>query len=89
MKWDDDGISVCESLHRDQCYTATELSVKGNFYRVAIPSDILEGIPDPSNWPNPTATLEPAGCNISNFFMDHQIIFGASRLIYFKEMKPY
>jgi len=46
-----------------------------NFYRVAIPSDILEGIPDPSNWPNPTATLEPAGCNISNFFVDHQIIF--------------
>lgn len=83
MKWDDDGISVCELITQGRCYTTTELFVKGNFYRVAIPEDILEGIPDPSNWPNPTATLEPAGCNISNFFKDHQIIFGTPRLIHF------
>jgi len=46
-----------------------------NFYRVAIPKDILEGIPDPANWPNPTATLEPAGCNPIEFFQNHSIIF--------------
>jgi len=46
-----------------------------NFYRVAIPQDILEGIPNPANWPNPTATLEPAGCNPLKYFKNHTIIF--------------
>lgn len=46
-----------------------------NFYRVAIPQDILEGIPNPANWPNPTATLEPAGCDPLTFFVNHSIIF--------------
>ncbi|KAI0283293.1 concanavalin A-like lectin/glucanase domain-containing protein [Russula aff. rugulosa BPL654] len=46
-----------------------------NFYRVAIPEDILEGIPNPANWPTPTATLEPAGCDPLKFFQDHTIIF--------------
>ncbi|KAI9508757.1 glycoside hydrolase family 16 protein [Russula earlei] len=46
-----------------------------SFYRVAIPEDILQGIPNPANWPNPTATLEPAGCNILNYFQNHSIIF--------------
>jgi hypothetical protein len=61
---------------------AAELLAKGNFYRVAIPQDILEGIPNPANWPNPTATLEPAGCDPLKFFMNHTIIFGASRLTF-------
>jgi len=46
-----------------------------NFYRVAIPQDILDGIPNPANWPNPTATLEAAGCNPLTYFKNHSIIF--------------
>ena len=63
---------------------AAELFAEGNFYRVAIPQDVLEGIPNPANWPNPTATLEPAGCDPLKFFKNHSIIFGASRLISFR-----
>jgi len=46
-----------------------------NFYRVAIPKDVQEGIPDPENWGNPTATLEAAGCDIPKYFKNHSIIF--------------
>ncbi|KAI0304861.1 concanavalin A-like lectin/glucanase domain-containing protein [Russula brevipes] len=46
-----------------------------NFYRVAVPEDILAGIPNPENWPRPTATLEPAGCDILKYFKNHSIIF--------------
>jgi len=46
-----------------------------NFYRVAVPKNIQEGFPDPSVWPEPTATLEPAGCNPLEFFQNHTIIF--------------
>ncbi|KAI0004307.1 glycoside hydrolase family 16 protein [Russula compacta] len=46
-----------------------------NFYRVAIPEDILAGIPNPDNWPLPTATLEPAGCDPLKYFVNHSIIF--------------
>jgi len=46
-----------------------------SFYRVAVPQDIVEGIPNPANWPNPTATLEPAGCDPLTYFLNHSIIF--------------
>ncbi|KAI0257529.1 glycoside hydrolase family 16 protein [Lactifluus subvellereus] len=46
-----------------------------NFYRVAIPDDILSGTPNPANWPKPTATLEPAGCDPLKYFRNHSIIF--------------
>jgi hypothetical protein len=49
---------------------------EGNFYRVAVPEDIQEGFPDPSTWPEPTATLEPAGCDPLEYFQNHTIIFG-------------
>ena len=80
MKWDQDGISVCELPPRTMILTVAESLAEGNFYRVAIPQDILEGIPNPANWPNPTATLEPAGCNPLTYFKNHTIIFGRSRL---------
>jgi hypothetical protein len=64
-----------------------EVFAQGNFYRVAIPRDILEGIPNPANWPSPSATLEPAGCNISQYFKNHTIIFGRSRLHSHREIK--
>jgi len=59
---------------------AADLFAQGNFYRVAVPKDIQEGIPDPANWGNPTATLEAAGCDIPKYFKNHSIIFGTSRL---------
>lgn len=46
-----------------------------NFYRVAVPEDIQEGFPNPATWPNPTATLEPTGCNPLEYFNNHTIIF--------------
>ncbi|KAI0307829.1 concanavalin A-like lectin/glucanase domain-containing protein [Multifurca ochricompacta] len=46
-----------------------------NFYRVAIPKDILAGTPNPATWPNPTATLEPAGCDPLKYFVNHSIVF--------------
>ncbi len=67
--------------------TAAELLAKGNFYRVAIPGDILEEIPNPDTWPNPTATLQSAGCDPLKFFKNHSIIYGASRLTFFGVIK--
>ncbi|KAI9445170.1 glycoside hydrolase family 16 protein [Lactarius indigo] len=46
-----------------------------NFYRVAVPEDIQAGFPNPAVWPNPTATLEPAGCDPLQYFKNHSIIF--------------
>ena len=60
--------------------TTTDPLTEGNFYRVAVPSDVLEGIPNPANWPNPTATLEPSGCDPFAYFKNHSIIFGESNL---------
>jgi hypothetical protein len=67
--------------------TIAELSAEGNFYRVAIPQDILDGIPNPANWPNPTATLEAAGCDPLTYFQNHSIIFGGSLLHSHYEIK--
>ena len=55
---------------------SSALPPEGNFYRVAVPEDIVAGSPDPSAWPEPTATLEPAGCNPLEYFQNHSIIFG-------------
>jgi len=46
-----------------------------SFYRAAIPQDINEGSPDPSNWGEPVAALEPGACNPIEFFVNHSIIF--------------
>ena len=50
----------------------------GSFYRAAIPQDITQGLPDPSNWGEPDAALAPQNCNISQYFANHSIIFGMS-----------
>ncbi|KAG6335282.1 hypothetical protein ID866_3811 [Astraeus odoratus] len=46
-----------------------------SFYRAAIPQDINEGLPDPSNWGEPVAELAPTSCNITQFFANHSIVF--------------
>ncbi|KAI9572939.1 glycoside hydrolase family 16 protein [Boletus coccyginus] len=46
-----------------------------SFYRAAIPQDITQGLPDPSNWGEPVAALAPTNCNISQYFANHSIIF--------------
>ncbi|VDB99648.1 unnamed protein product [Peniophora sp. CBMAI 1063] len=46
-----------------------------NFYRVAVPQDIINGEPDPSNWGTPVAQLAPDNCDIEKYFYNHNIIF--------------
>ncbi|KAK0208339.1 glycoside hydrolase family 16 protein [Desarmillaria ectypa] len=46
-----------------------------SFYRAAIPGDINDGSPNPSNWGVPVASLDPANCNPLEFFVNHSIIF--------------
>lgn len=46
-----------------------------SFYRAAIPKDILNGSPNPSNWGVPSAALSPEKCPLSNYFANHSIIF--------------
>lgn len=74
MKWDDTGIAVC-MYHLFVPGLAVE-TVIGSFYRQAIPVDITQGSPDPSKWGLPVAALDPANCNISQYFVNHSIIFG-------------
>ncbi|KIW65082.1 hypothetical protein PV04_07366 [Phialophora macrospora] len=47
------------------------------FPRGAIPSDLSSssGNPDPSGWGQPMASFSDSGCNIDDFFNDHQIVF--------------
>ncbi|CCA72549.1 related to mixed-linked glucanase precursor MLG1 [Serendipita indica DSM 11827] len=45
------------------------------FYRSAIPSNILEGLPDPATWPLPSASLSRPGCDIDKYFKNNMIIF--------------
>ncbi|KAG6851044.1 hypothetical protein H0H93_002936 [Arthromyces matolae] len=47
-----------------------------SFYRATIPKDILEGSPDPSQWGDPSAALEPSGCDPLEYFYNHSIVFG-------------
>ncbi|KAH0590706.1 hypothetical protein H2248_000834 [Termitomyces sp. 'cryptogamus'] len=46
-----------------------------SFYRATVPKDITDGSPDPSQWGNPSAALEPTGCNPLEFFYNHSIVF--------------
>ena len=43
------------------------------FPRNAIPADVTSGSPNPSGWGTPTAKF--TGCNIDQFFMNHNIVF--------------
>ncbi|KAG8815053.1 hypothetical protein FRC18_001672 [Serendipita sp. 400] len=45
------------------------------FYRSAIPRNILDGLPDPSAWPLPSASLSNVGCNIRKYFKNQMLIF--------------
>ena len=47
-----------------------------SFYRAAIPVDIDNGSPNPSNWGVPVASLESADCDPLEYFANHSIIFG-------------
>lgn len=46
-----------------------------SFYRAAIPQDVIDGQPTPSNWGEPVAFLEPGGCNPITNFVNHSIVF--------------
>ncbi|KAF9015225.1 glycoside hydrolase family 16 protein [Cyathus striatus] len=46
-----------------------------SFYRAAVPQDIEEGSPNPSNWGYPSATLESSKCNLGQYFVNHSIVF--------------
>ncbi|KAF9229309.1 glycoside hydrolase family 16 protein [Gyrodon lividus] len=46
-----------------------------SFYRAAIPQDIIQGLPDPSNWGEPVAELAPSSCDITQYFANHSIVF--------------
>src|ERR1700761_602184 len=48
----------------------------GYFYRNAIPTDLLEQNPQPTGWGEPSAFLSPNGCNLTEHFFNHQIVFG-------------
>src|ERR1700761_710400 len=48
----------------------------GYFYRNAIPTDLLEQNPQPTGWGEPSAFLSPGGCNLTEHFFNHQIVFG-------------
>ncbi|EXJ56597.1 endo-1,3(4)-beta-glucanase [Cladophialophora yegresii CBS 114405] len=46
------------------------------FPRGAIPSDLSSGAnPDPTGWGQPMASFSNSGCDIDEFFNDHQIVF--------------
>ncbi|KAF5370199.1 hypothetical protein D9615_010056 [Tricholomella constricta] len=46
-----------------------------SFYRAAVPKDIIDGSPDPSQWGAPSAALEPKNCDPLKYFVNHSIIF--------------
>jgi hypothetical protein len=52
------------------------VNLSGSFYRAAVPQDIVEGTPDPSNWGLPVAELSPQGCDPLQYFANHSIVFG-------------
>lgn len=75
MKWDDEGIAVCEFrpvFKRVQ----TAHAHAGSFYRAAVPQDVLNGQPNPSSWGEPVAMLAPDGCDPITNFVNHSIVFG-------------
>ena len=81
MKWDLTGIAVCQFM--SLCVSLWPDLGSGSFYRAAIPQDITQGLPDPSNWGEPVAALASTNCNISQYFANHSIVFGmSSRLVH-------
>ena len=82
MKWDENGISVCEHHHFIlHSFNPISLeSLTGSFFRAAVPVDITQGSPNPSLWGVPSATLANTSCNIEQFFSNHSIIFGKYNL---------
>lgn len=83
-KWDDYSIDICAycllNTSLPPLFVSSTHSGIGFFYRSAIPDDILDGIPDPSGWPLPDASLSGVGCPINDYFHNHNIIFGTSLL---------
>jgi len=77
MKWDENSISICEFFLHDFGGRYAEEGYAGSFYRAAIPKDIIAGTPNPSLWGLPSATLLNTKCNITNYFSNHSIVFGA------------
>jgi len=45
------------------------------FYRNAIPTDLLEQNPQPTDWGEPSAFLSPDACDLTQHFFNHQIVF--------------
>ncbi|EGO01749.1 glycoside hydrolase family 16 protein [Serpula lacrymans var. lacrymans S7.3] len=46
-----------------------------SFYRAAIPTDIVQGNPNPAGWGVPVASLSPEACNPTQYFVNHSVIF--------------
>ncbi|KAJ2927135.1 hypothetical protein H1R20_g9944, partial [Candolleomyces eurysporus] len=46
-----------------------------SFFRAAVPRDIDDGTPNPSEWGPPSANLSSTMCDIGRFFKNHAIIF--------------
>ncbi|CAA7265779.1 unnamed protein product [Cyclocybe aegerita] len=46
-----------------------------SFYRAAVPRDIVDGTPNPSEWGIPSARLHSSQCDIGKYFANHSIIF--------------
>jgi hypothetical protein len=76
MKWDENGIAVCAFYYSLRFWLRRNVPVTGSFYRAAVPKDIVEGSPDPSQWGPPSAALEPTNCDLQKYFVNHSIIFG-------------
>jgi hypothetical protein len=81
MKWDENGISVCERyIYMFSAGIFLRKGYLGSFFRAAVPNDIGRGSPNPSLWGVPSATLASTSCNIEQFFINHSIVFGQCNL---------
>ena len=76
MKWDVNGIAICEYSH--EMMNLCLILGSGSFYRAAVPQDIVNGQPDPTNWGTPVAALAPDACDPISNFVNHSIVFGKS-----------
>lgn len=81
MKWDENGIAVCESRATVSNLNLRLMVNRGSFYRAAVPKDIDEGRPEPAGWGQPSAILRPEGCDPLKYFVNHSIIFGKSSVM--------
>jgi len=81
MKWDDISIDICEysslrSFSKISGWSILTILASGFFHRIAIPPDILQGLPDPTKWSTPSASLLGTGCPIDEHFRNHQLVLG-------------